>query len=90
MANFLENIEPERAAEVELLSQLIHELRQNRNAVLRLHGADDEAALLQQIVAGKVDEHPAYEHYLAARILEDIREAARAAVGEHLKEANRS
>lgn len=87
MANFLENIEPERAAEVELLSQLIHELRQNRNAVLRLHGADDEAALLQQIVAGKVDEHPAYEHYLAARILADTRETVRAIIGERLKEA---
>jgi hypothetical protein len=89
MANFFANIESERAAELEQLSQLIYELQDNRNALLRFHGAADEAALLRQIESGTVDEHPGYEHYLAARILDDTREAARALVGETLKEINR-
>lgn len=88
MSNFFENLEPEEAAEIELLSKLIYELRENRNAVLKPYGASDEAALLQQIQVGTVDEHPAYEHYLAARILADTRETVRAMVGERLKKAN--
>jgi hypothetical protein len=90
MANFFENLEPDEAAEIELLSRLVYELRENRNAVLNLYGAEDEAALLQQIQAGTVDEHPAYEHYLAARVLADTRETVRAMVGERLKKANQS
>ena len=90
MANFFENLEQDAATELELLSQLIYELRQNRNAVLQLHGAEDEAALLQQIQDGGVDEHPAYEHYLAARILTDTRETVRTVVSERLKEVNRT
>jgi hypothetical protein len=90
MANFFENLEPDEAAEIELLSRLVYELRENRNAVLNLYGAEDEAALLQQIQTGTVDEHPAYEHYLAARVLADTRETVRAMVGERLKKANQS
>ena len=52
--------------------------------------AEDEAALLSRIEAGEVDEHPAYEHYLAARILADTRDATRAALAESLQEANRT
>ena len=89
MANYFENLEHDAATELELLAQLIYELRENRNAVLQLHGAEDEAALLQQIQAGGVDEHPAYEHYLAARILTDTRETVRTVVAERLKEVNR-
>ncbi|HEX5676021.1 MAG TPA: hypothetical protein VFX83_11595 [Azonexus sp.] len=90
MANFFENLEQDAATELELLSQLIYELRQNRNAVLQLHGAEDEAALLQQIQAGEVDEHPAYEHYLAARILTDTRETVRTVVAERLMGVKRT
>lgn len=87
MDNFFENLGYDAAVEIEQLSQLIHELRVNRNAVLKPYGADDEATLLQQIQTGAVDEHPAYEHYLAARILADTRETVRAIIGERLKEA---
>lgn len=89
MANFFENLEHGAATELELLSKLIYELRENRNAVLRPYGAEDEAALLLQIQDGAVAEHPAYEHYLAARILADTRETVRAVVGERLREAKR-
>lgn len=88
MANYFENIEPGRAAELEQLSRLIYELRENRNAILKAHGVEDEIALLQQILAGKVGEHPAYEHYLAARILADTRETVRMALAQRLQEGN--
>lgn len=89
MTNFFASIDPEEAAEIDILSRLAYELRENRSAILRSHGAEDEAALLQKIRTGVVGEHPAYELYLAARILADTRETVRAAVGERLKEANR-
>ena len=90
MTNFFENLEPDEATEIEQLSKLVYELRENRIAVLKPYGAEDEAALLQQILAGTVGEHPAYEHYLAARILADTRETVRALVGERLKKANQT
>ena len=88
MANFYDNLEYDTAMEIKLLSQLIYELRDNYKAVLSPYGAEDEAALLLQIQGGTVAEHPAYEHYLAARILADTRETVRAVAGEHLREAN--
>ena len=90
MPSFFENLEPDEAAEIEQLSKLVYELRENRNTVLNPYGAEDEAALLQKIQAGSVDEHPAYEHYLAARVLADTRATVRAIVGERLKKANQS
>lgn len=87
MASFFENLDYDTATELERLSQLIYELRQNHNAILQTYDAADAAALLQQIQDGAVAEHPAYEHYLAARILDDTRDMARAIVGERLKEA---
>lgn len=89
MADFFENLDFDVATEVEQLSNLIYELRENRNAILKPYGAEDETALLQQILSGTVEEHPAYEHYLAARILADTREAVRETLGERLKKANK-
>jgi hypothetical protein len=90
MTNFFENLDPEEAAEIDLLSKLAYELRDNRTAVLNPYGVEDEAVLLQKIQTGAVDEHPAYEHYLAARILADTRETIRTIVGERLKKANQT
>lgn len=89
MASFFENLDPDVATELELLSRLTYELRENRNAILEPYGAEDEAALLRHIQSGAVAEHPAYEHYLAARILADTRETTRTVLAEQLKEATR-
>jgi hypothetical protein len=89
MTGFFEEIDPDAAAEIDALARLVYELRENRRALLAPYGAEDEAGLLQQIEAGSISEHPAYEHYLAARILDNTRETVRALVNERLLEANR-
>jgi len=78
MDAFFERISAEQSLEIEQLSRLLFELRENHAAVLKAHGATDEAALLAAIAAGAVAEHPAYQHYLGARILADTRGAVRA------------
>lgn len=90
MPEFFETVPFETATEIEQLARLVYELRENRQTILQFHQIADEAALLQKVQAGEVAEHPAYEHYLAVRILEDTREAARAALAERVKEANRT
>lgn len=88
MTDFFDNIDFDAATDIEQLSRLAYELRENRNTVLKLHGVEDETALLHSIQAGEITEHPAYEHYLAARILADTRETVRAALAERLKEVH--
>ncbi len=88
MTSFFESLEPEVAEEIENLSRLAYEVRENRAVVLRSYAVPDEAALLENIRSGALAEHPAYEHYLAARILEDMRETARALMAQRLKEAS--
>jgi hypothetical protein len=90
MVDFFKGLDYETATEVEALTRLIYELRQNRKALLDSCAVGDETALLEQIRAGGVDEHPAYEQYLAARILADTCEAARDLVAQKLKEAKRT
>ncbi len=87
MTSFFESLEPEVAEEIENLSRLAYEVRENRAVVLRSYAVPDEAALLENIRSGALAEHPAYEHYLAARILEDMRETARELMAQRLKEA---
>lgn len=84
-----DSLPPERALEIEQIARLMYETRENRRKVLDAAGAADEQSLLAAIASGDVAEHPSYEHYLAARILADTHEAAREAMSQHLKEANR-
>jgi hypothetical protein len=90
MVEFFEHVPLETATEIEQLSRLAYELRENHNAILKHHGAENESALLQRIQTGEVAEHPAYEHYLAARILADTRKIVRTALAERLQEANQT
>ena len=89
MANLFEKLDPQDAERVDRLAKLAFELRENRAALLRQHGAEDEAQLLARIRSGAVAEHPAYEHYLGARILSEALEALRVELGGLLRELNR-
>jgi len=89
MANLFNQLDPGDAQRVDRLAKLAFELRENRAALLRQHGADDEAQLLERIRSGAVAEHPAYEHYLGARILAEAREALRSELGGLLLELNK-
>lgn len=90
MVNYLDNIDFQAALDIEHLSRLMYDLRENRKTVLAPYGVSDELALLEQIYTGKLAEHPAYEHYLALRIMAETQESARILVSEKLLEANRS
>lgn len=78
MTGFFQNLPLEAAQQIEQFSRAVFELRESRAKLLRQYGAEDEASLLEQIRSGRLAEHPAYEHYLGARILADTREAIRA------------
>jgi hypothetical protein len=85
MNDFFHRVDPQDAADIERLSRLIYELRENRHAVLRRHGVADEAALLQRLRDGDVPEHPGYDDYLAACTLGSARDAASAELKALLK-----
>jgi len=87
MVDFFEGVAPELAEEIQNLSRLTYQLRENRKAILDGYGVADEAALLECIRTGSATEHPGYEHYLAARILDGTREAVRSALTERLEDA---
>ncbi|PKO55739.1 MAG: hypothetical protein CVU28_05435 [Betaproteobacteria bacterium HGW-Betaproteobacteria-21] len=79
---------PDDAMEMQLTARLIYETRENRRTVLEAMGVADEADLLGRIARSEIPEHPAYEHYLAARILRDTHDTARQLMTGALKEIN--
>lgn len=89
MANYLKQVDYQLALDIEQLTRLMYDLRENRKAILAPYGVNDELALLEQIYTGKLSEHPAYEQYLALRIMVETQESARILVSEKLVEANR-
>lgn len=87
MTEFFANIPLEAATQIEQLSRVAYEMRENRAALLRQYDAVDEAALLERIRSCDVAEHPAYEHYLGARALLQAREDVVAELQVVLEEA---
>ncbi|MDP3872552.1 MAG: hypothetical protein Q8Q80_07805 [Methyloversatilis sp.] len=73
----LDHLEPDDSLRLQQLSRLMYETREHRRDVLAAAGAGDEEALLQAILDRRMDEHPAYEHYLAARVLNQAHDSAR-------------
>jgi len=61
------------AAMQSLYAKALYRLRESRKALLNQYGVSDEARLLDKIGAGEEREHPAYEHYLSALIMEQGR-----------------
>jgi len=77
MTSFFHNTPSEAVRQIDDLSSLSYEMREDRKRILAQYDAADETALLAAIVAGEVAEHPAYEHYLVAKLLGETREALR-------------
>jgi len=86
MSKFFDNMTVEEAEQVQSLTRLIYELRENRNTLLTQYSVKDEQALLEKIAAGQAAEHPAYEHYLSANILSQTRDSIREDIKNYLKE----
>lgn len=90
MKNIFNGIAHDAALEMGKLTHLTYDLRENRKLILARYGLQHEAELLNAIHAGTVPEHPGYEHYLAATILDETREDARALLAEKIASSRRS
>lgn len=88
MSEFFKNVPPEEAEHIDRIAKLAFELRENRKLLLARHGAEDEADLAARIAAGQVAEHPAYEDYLGAGILEQARQAIREELKQFMLEVD--
>lgn len=86
MNKFFERLPLDAATQMEQLSRLQYELRENRSVLLSQYDVADEAALLELIVAGSIAEHPAYEHYLGACVIAKTRDEVNAELKSLLKE----
>lgn len=60
-----------------LYAKTLYTLREARKALLRLNGVEEEAALLEKIRSGETPEHPGYDQYLGAAIMEQTRKRLR-------------
>jgi hypothetical protein len=87
MNGFFDKLPVEDAERIEALSRLMFELRENRAKLLSAQGVNDDEALLARLRKGEIDEHPGYEHWLSARILDELREAVRTEMASALHEA---
>ncbi|WP_296657221.1 hypothetical protein [Paraburkholderia sp.] len=84
MSDFFHNVPSEAAVQMDAFSRLIYDLREDRKLLLKQYDAADEAELLAKITSGEVAEHPAYDHYLGAKMLADTRETIREQLRELL------
>ena len=71
-----------------LFAETNYRLRESRKAVLQRYAVHSEAELLQQIKLARVAEHPTYELYLSALILEQARLQIRAEMVQQLNAAD--
>lgn len=87
MKSYFEGLDQDDAELIESLSRATYVLRENRKLLLEQHGVEDEQALLEKITACEIAEHPAYEHYLSARILAATQSVVRDELSLFLREA---
>jgi hypothetical protein len=85
MNKFFDKMTVTEAEQVQSLTRLVYELRENCNALLSQYSVIDGQALLEKIATGQVAEHPAYEHYLSVNILDQTKESIREDLKNYLK-----
>jgi len=86
MDNFFDNMAPEDAKNLDSLSKLLIELRESHSAMLNHYEVSGEPALFEKIREGIVDEHPAYEVYLGAKLIDSTKEAVRKELRDYMLE----
>ena len=86
MSSFFENIPYEDAEQIDRTIKFMYELRESRQRLLEQHGVESEDQIKQSLVEMRVAEHPTYEDYLSASILEKARLTIRQELKSYLKE----
>ena len=86
MKSFFENIPYEEAEQIDRMTKFMYELRENRQHLLNQYGAENEEQIKLAIIKTYAAEHPGYEKYLSASILEETRQAIRQELKAYLKE----
>ncbi len=84
MAGFYENLAPGDVAVLDRLAKLLIELRESHMTLLARYAVHSEHDLYERLRDGRVDEHPAYEDYLGAMIIESTRQAVRAQLRDYM------
>lgn len=84
MRPFFQNVPSQAAQQIDALSRVLYDLREDRKRILAQYGVEQEAQLLALISTRQIDEHPAYEHYLGATTLAQTREVIREQLRELL------
>ncbi len=77
MSSYFDNLPLDAAEQLDRLSRLGFELREDHKLLLRQYDVESEDSLLELVRSGSVSEHPGYDHYLGACILAATREAMR-------------
>jgi hypothetical protein len=67
-----------------LYAKTTYRLRESRKALLQQYAVESESILLEKITSCALDAHPAYEHYLSALIIEQMRMQLRAEMAAQL------
>jgi hypothetical protein len=67
-----------------LYAKTTYGLRESRKALLQQYAVESESVLLGKITSGELETHPAYEHYLSALIVEQMRMQLRAEMAAQL------
>lgn len=87
MTNFFDTIDFDDAEHMQQLSRLMFEFRISRDRLLQQYAVADTLSLLEKIRSGELAEHPAYDHYLSLRVLEEMYANVRAELKEFLPKA---
>lgn len=67
-----------------LYAKTIYTLRESGKELLKQYQVDSARALLEKIRCGELAEHPTYEHYLSALIVDQMRMQVRAQAAEQI------
>lgn len=70
MSDFWANVAPQLAEEVGARSLALYRWRDSYRQLADRYQVNDAAVLYERVLSGEVSEHPAYEDYLAMRVLQ--------------------